>query len=37
MSRASVADSKHHYVYATLLQEIESGRWKEGADRKSVV
>lgn len=31
MSRASVADSKHHYVYATLLQEIESGRWKEGA------
>lgn len=30
MSRVSVADSKHHHVYATLLQEIESGRWKEG-------
>ncbi len=30
MSRARTAGSKHQEVFATLLREIQSGRWKEG-------
>ncbi len=30
MPRARVPASKHHQVFATLLREIQSGRWKEG-------